>query len=112
LLDRFGLSVDVASPREIASRIEVLKRRDAYEQDPDAFHALWEKDEQRLARRIVAGRKAVATVELSERSDDHDGAFVHAAGCGWAAWRTHIDACHPRQGRPVEAHRMRPSRMC
>jgi magnesium chelatase subunit I len=67
LLDRFGLSVDVASPREIALRIEVLKRRDAYEQDPDAFHALWEKDEQRLARRIVAGRKAVGTVELSER---------------------------------------------
>ncbi|WP_420408729.1 magnesium chelatase ATPase subunit I [Hoeflea sp.] len=67
LLDRFGLSVDVASPADIASRIEVLKRRDAYEQDPEAFHALWEKEEQRLARRIAAGRKAVAAVELSER---------------------------------------------
>ena len=45
------------SPRDIASRIEVLKRRDAYEQDADAFHAKWAKEEQRLAARIVAGRK-------------------------------------------------------
>jgi len=67
LLDRFGLSVDVASPRDIASRIEVLKRRDAYEQDADAFHAKWAKEEQRLAARIVAGRKAVGSVALSER---------------------------------------------
>ena len=37
LLDRFGLSVDVASPTDIEQRIEVIKRRDAYENDYTAF---------------------------------------------------------------------------
>ena len=38
LLDRFGLSVDVASPTTIAERVEVIRRRDAYERDPGALH--------------------------------------------------------------------------
>ena len=33
LLDRFGLSVEVTSPKEIETRIEVIRRRDAYEND-------------------------------------------------------------------------------
>ena len=37
LLDRFGLSVEVRSPNDVAQRIEVIKRRDAFESDFDAF---------------------------------------------------------------------------
>lgn len=37
LLDRFGLSVDVTSPKDIDERVQVIKRRDAYENDHAAL---------------------------------------------------------------------------
>ncbi|MEM9336180.1 MAG: ATP-binding protein, partial [Pseudomonadota bacterium] len=37
LLDRFGLVVDVTTPTDIAERIEVIRRRDSFERDPDGF---------------------------------------------------------------------------
>ena len=37
LLDRFGLSVDVKTPEALADRVEVVRRRDAFEQDRAAF---------------------------------------------------------------------------
>ena len=37
LLDRFGLSVDVTTPKEIGQRVEAVKRREAFDRDPDAF---------------------------------------------------------------------------
>ena len=37
LLDRFGLTVEIAAPRDPASRAEVVRRRLAYDADPDAF---------------------------------------------------------------------------
>ncbi len=67
LLDRFGLSVDVLSPTDVAARVEVLKRRDAYERDPNAFLAHWKPEETRLAKRIVAARKIVGDIEISDR---------------------------------------------
>lgn len=38
MLDRFGLAVDVKTPLDVPSRIEVVKRRDAFERDPITFH--------------------------------------------------------------------------
>ncbi|MPZ89783.1 MAG: AAA domain-containing protein, partial [Nitriliruptorales bacterium] len=37
LLDRFGLAVDVRASRDLADRAEVVRRRMAYEADPDGF---------------------------------------------------------------------------
>jgi len=37
LLDRFGLSVEVTSPQDLAARIEIVRQRDEYERDPEAF---------------------------------------------------------------------------
>ena len=37
LLDRFGFSVNVGSPSEISQRIEVIKRRDEFETNPQNF---------------------------------------------------------------------------
>ena len=39
LLDRFGLTVEVAAPRDPAERAEVVRRRLAYEADPAGFAA-------------------------------------------------------------------------
>ena len=59
LLDRFGLSVEVASPRDIAQRIEVIRRRDAYESDHAAFMRRWRDEDQALRARILSARSAL-----------------------------------------------------
>ncbi len=62
LLDRFGLSVEVTSPREIETRIEVIRRRDGYERDRAGFLAQWAPAEAALRDRIVAARAALGGV--------------------------------------------------
>ena len=66
LLDRFGLSVEVRTPTEIAQRVEVVKRRDAFERDTEAFLARWAKEDAKVRRQIVAGRAKLATIEVPE----------------------------------------------
>jgi magnesium chelatase subunit I len=66
LLDRFGMSVEVKTPDDLADRIEVVRRRDAFESDSDAFIAKWEKDEARLRKRIVAARDRLPSVSVPD----------------------------------------------
>lgn len=66
LLDRFGLTVEVAAPRDPAMRVEVVRRRLAYETDPDAFASRFAEDEAALTDRIQAAQKLVSQVELSD----------------------------------------------
>ncbi|MEO1328963.1 MAG: magnesium chelatase ATPase subunit I [Pseudomonadota bacterium] len=62
LLDRFGLSVTVRTPAAVAERIEVVRRRDAFERDPEAFCAAWAEEDAATAARIVAARALVREV--------------------------------------------------
>jgi magnesium chelatase subunit D len=64
LLDRFGLTVEVSAPRDPLLRVEVVKRRLAYEADPDGFAARFADDEAELTDRIQVAQKLVAEVEL------------------------------------------------
>jgi magnesium chelatase subunit I len=66
LLDRFGLSVEVASPKDIDTRIEVVRRRDAYDRDPIAFSAAWHGEDLALRDRILAARAALPVVDASD----------------------------------------------
>ena len=50
LLDRFGLTVEVAAPRDPALRSEVVRRRLAYDADPAAFAARFADQEEAAAR--------------------------------------------------------------
>ncbi|MEQ6250739.1 magnesium chelatase ATPase subunit I [Sulfitobacter sp. HNIBRBA3233] len=68
LLDRFGLSVDVASPTVIAERVEVIKRRDAFENDNTAFMLRWQAEDAMLRERIVAARAALKQLKTPEQS--------------------------------------------
>jgi magnesium chelatase subunit I len=63
LLDRFGLSVEVTSPRDIETRVEVIRRRDSYETAPDAFMAEWRRHDIALRDRILAARAALPRIE-------------------------------------------------
>ncbi|WP_121633995.1 magnesium chelatase ATPase subunit I [Tropicibacter alexandrii] len=62
LLDRFGLSVEVRSPTEIAERVEVVRRRDAYDTDRAAFLAKWQDEDATIRAAILAARDALPKV--------------------------------------------------
>ncbi|WP_419729676.1 ATP-binding protein [Lichenicola sp.] len=66
LLDRFGLAVEVTTPTVLAQRIEVLRRREAFDTDPDAFLQHWSGPELVLRERIVAARARLAAVQTPE----------------------------------------------
>jgi magnesium chelatase subunit I len=66
LLDRFGLSVEVKTPTELAQRVEVIKRRDEFERDKTAFTARWKRQDDKLRRRIVAGRKRLSIIQVQQ----------------------------------------------
>jgi magnesium chelatase subunit I len=66
LLDRFGLSVEVRTPNDLPTRIDVVRRRDAFERDPAAFLAKWTKEDARIRRQIVAARALLPSVQVPD----------------------------------------------
>ncbi|MFJ6382103.1 putative cobaltochelatase [Kitasatospora sp. NPDC092039] len=66
LLDRFGLTVEIAATRDPAERAEVVRRRLAYDTDPAGFAARFAEDERALAERITAARELLPEVELTD----------------------------------------------
>src|SRR5438445_6177756 len=67
LLDRFGLCVDVQGIRDVKQRVEIVERREAYEEDPEAFGARFEAAEQAEADRIARALRTLSDVVV-ERS--------------------------------------------
>ncbi|MET9832589.1 putative cobaltochelatase [Streptomyces sp. NPDC006385] len=66
LLDRFGLTVEVAASREPEQRVEVVRRRLAYDDDPAGFAARWADEEAAVRQRIVAARELLPSVRLGD----------------------------------------------
>ena len=66
LLDRFGLSVEVRTPEDLPTRIEVVRRRDAYDRDPEAFAARWKRRDGQLRRQIVTARGRLDQVAVED----------------------------------------------
>lgn len=66
LLDRFGLSVDVASPTDISERVEVIKRRDAYDNNHSSFMLRWQAEDAALRDRIVTARAALRDLKTPD----------------------------------------------
>jgi magnesium chelatase subunit D len=67
LLDRFGLSVDVAASLDAGERVEVVRRRLAFDADPAGFAARFADAERAVAARIAAARERLASVALPDR---------------------------------------------
>ncbi|MGP3637704.1 putative cobaltochelatase [Streptomyces sp. 24-1644] len=66
LLDRFGLTVEVAASRDTDLRVEVVRRRLAYDDDPAGFSARWADQEEELRERIAAARALLPHVVLGD----------------------------------------------
>ncbi|MFJ5651758.1 putative cobaltochelatase [Streptomyces microflavus] len=66
LLDRFGLTVEVAASRDTDERVEVVRRRLAYDDDPEGFAARWAEEESALRERIATARAQLPQVLLGD----------------------------------------------
>jgi len=67
LLDRFGLTVEIAAPRDPELRAEVIRRRMAFDRDPAAFVADYAAGEDELRAKIITARSLLPSVRLDDR---------------------------------------------
>ncbi|WP_273322550.1 ATP-binding protein [Vallitalea guaymasensis] len=66
LLDRFGLVVEVMGERETEKRVEVIKRRLEYENNPEKFVERYTQDNNRLNERIMKAKSLLSKVEYTD----------------------------------------------
>ena len=80
LLDRYGLAVEVSAPRDLPTRVEVIRRRDEFDRDPAAFVARWQRKESEQRRRIVRARERLAEVTVSDATLEQAAGLCIALG--------------------------------
>jgi magnesium chelatase subunit I len=80
LLDRFGLAVEVRTPQDIASRVEVVRRRDDFERGAEGFIARWQKEDDKVRARIVAARKRLPDVQVPDSALERAAQLCMALG--------------------------------
>ncbi|HEV2799188.1 MAG TPA: magnesium chelatase ATPase subunit I [Pyrinomonadaceae bacterium] len=64
LLDRFGLCAEIRTAADLDERVEIITRREAFDRDPVAFCAVWEREQASLRRRLLRARAAFRSVHL------------------------------------------------
>ena len=80
LLDRFGMSVEVKTPDDLASRIEIVRRRDAFENDAAALIATWAREETKLRKRITSARDRLPSVTVPDAALERAARLCMALG--------------------------------
>lgn len=80
LLDRFGLVVDVRGEENLPDRVEVVRRRMAFETDPEAFIASYEKEQRALSRALTQARTLVGSVTIPDERIDETARVCLACG--------------------------------
>ena len=66
LLDRFGLCVHVTSVREPELRVEILRRKAAFDDNPSGSAQVWDAEQHALALRIVEAQAALRSIPPSD----------------------------------------------
>ncbi len=67
LLDRFAHAVDVIGLADAKQRVDILRRRIYFEQDPDSFADAYEKAEEDMSERILTARQRYALVKYTDK---------------------------------------------
>jgi magnesium chelatase subunit I len=67
MLDRFGLSIEVKTPTDFKERVEIIKRRDEFERNPEKFIAKWQESEEGFKKQITKSKKLLDKVEVEDR---------------------------------------------
>ncbi|MBC2717216.1 MAG: AAA domain-containing protein [Desulfobacteraceae bacterium] len=66
LIDRFGLCTPITGITDPDLRVEVIRRRSAFEADPETFYKEWEPQEKNLSEKISEAQKLLNRVEASD----------------------------------------------
>jgi magnesium chelatase subunit I len=66
LLDRFGLHAEIVTIADLDQRVEIVRRREAFERDPQAFRRRWEPEQARLRQRLGRARRLITRVRLDD----------------------------------------------
>ena len=80
LLDRFGLSVDVRTPTELADRIEIVKRCDRFDRDPKGFAEVYADAEAATLASIAKARKKLPDVTVADEMLELGSRLCQAVG--------------------------------
>ena len=67
LLDRFGLFVEIKSIDDAPKRMEIIKRRLAYQKDPNEFVRKFMYNEKLLKEKIISAKKRLYTIRITDR---------------------------------------------
>ncbi|MEM9233386.1 MAG: ATP-binding protein [Pseudomonadota bacterium] len=66
LLDRFGLSVDVRTPTEVTERLEIIRRREAFDRNSTEFLEKWQPMDEEIKEKIIIARQLHPSVDVSD----------------------------------------------
>ncbi|AGA91706.1 magnesium chelatase ATPase subunit I [Thioflavicoccus mobilis 8321] len=80
LLDRFGLSVEVKTPEDLATRITVVRRRDEFERDPAAFVAKWKRKDGKIRRQIESAKANLRDITVPDETLERAAQLCMALG--------------------------------
>ena len=80
LLDRFGLSVDVRTPTDLDTRVEIVRLRDEFERDRDAFVKKWKRKDGAVRRKVQKARTQLNEIDLAPEVLERAAALCMALG--------------------------------
>nr|WP_246046460.1 magnesium chelatase ATPase subunit I [Chlorobaculum thiosulfatiphilum] len=66
LLDRFGLHARIITINDVAKRVQIVKLRREYDEDPEAFMKKVTKEQQKLQKKIVAAQQLLPQVSMDD----------------------------------------------
>ena len=81
LLDRFGLFVSTQGEQSPLLRCEIVRRRLAFEQDPEAFRESYRQELAQLKQKIEKARKRLPEILVSDAALILAGQLSQQAGC-------------------------------
>jgi magnesium chelatase subunit I len=66
LLDRFGLHARITTITDVPERVEIVRRRRAYDLDPLAFAEQWQPEEETLREKLTKAQAKLPKVKLTD----------------------------------------------
>ncbi len=66
LLDRFGLSVTIQTPKDVKTRTKIAMQRLDFDSDPVTFYKQFETEEQTIKKQVLLAKQQLNTITISE----------------------------------------------
>lgn len=64
MLDRFGLFTRIETIKDVEQRVEIILRRERFEQDPEGFRQAMQPEQEHLKNRIIRARNSLPKINL------------------------------------------------